>query len=212
MKRAGFIDVPDRPHYWLSARASRPASSATAPLGKPDFEGLVALRYRDQRRPHRQHRAARHGAGRRRRPQGRPGLAGLRRHPHPSRQGPYLAALAQPGRQLPGRRHRHLDATARRAGRRRTCRRRMEFGLQCAWAQGTVAVRTHHRFAGAAGRDLVAGLQGGARRLGRPRRCPGREHHGHGRLRRAAGRAACRHRRRCRRHPRRRDAPGRRRS
>ena len=41
MKRTTFVDIPDRPHYWLSDARAQVCLVGNGPLGKPDFEGLV---------------------------------------------------------------------------------------------------------------------------------------------------------------------------
>ena len=73
-------------------------------------------------------------------------LAGLRRHAHPYRQGPYLAAPAQSRRHLHGARSTRSAPTATATGRPRTSRRRMDFSLRCAYAHGTVAAPHPPRF------------------------------------------------------------------
>ena len=70
-------------------------------------------------------------------------LPRLRRHAHPSRQGPYLAAPPQSRRHLLRRARRRRRSTARRTGRPSDVARRMDFSLRCAYAHGTAAIRTH---------------------------------------------------------------------
>lgn len=142
MKRTGFTAVPDQPHYWL-ANARTPACLVDGEVGgAADFEGLVRLdiEIRDGR------------------------IAGLA----PFGSAPAGAIQLGGGLVWPGfvDIHTHLDkghiwprspnpdgsflgaagATASDRAAHWTAedvRQRMEFGLQCAYAQGTVAVRTH---------------------------------------------------------------------
>jgi len=142
MKRTGFTPIPDRPHYWL-ADARAPAclvegDTATA----PDGEGLVRLdiEIRDGRiaslAP--MGTAPAEATGLR----GGlvwPGFADIHTHldkghiwprtPNPD--GSFFGALSATSVD----RKAHWTAADVQA--------RMEFGLQCAFAQGTVAVRTH---------------------------------------------------------------------
>ena len=143
MKRTGFTSTPDRPHYWLSdARA--PACLVDADTSAaPDAEGLVRLdiELRDGRiaalapigtAP--AEATSLHGG------LVWPGFADIHTHldkghiwprtPNPD--GSFFGALTATSVD----RKAHWTAADVRA--------RMEFGLQCAWAQGTVAVRLIH--------------------------------------------------------------------
>ena len=140
----GFARLPDARRYRLT-NATVPACLAEGADLAPDRDGLALAdltidggtlaAIRPAGSPDRRGPA---GAG----PRPRHGLAGLRRGAHPSRQGPYLAARAEPGRQLRrGALHRsrgpggHWSAADVRA--------RMAFGLRCAFAHGTRLIRTH---------------------------------------------------------------------
>jgi cytosine deaminase len=142
MKRTGFIDVSDQPHYWLSDARAQACLVGNGPLGKPDFEGLV--RFDIEMKDGRIASIAPLGTA----PAGAVGLKGglvwpgfVDIHTHldkghiwprsPNPDGSFLGAAT---------------ATASDRSVRWTAedvQARMEFGLQCAWAQGTVAVRTH---------------------------------------------------------------------
>ena len=98
----------------------------------------------DRRGPHRRHRARAAHAGRARpRPRCLDGAARHGRLPHPSRQGPHLAAPAEPDRRRARRLARDAGWTATRDWIAEDVRRRMEFGLATAYAKGVVAIRTH---------------------------------------------------------------------
>src|SRR5713101_3041771 len=142
VKRTGFDTIPDQPHYWL-ADARTPACLVHGErVGEPDFEGLVRLdiEIRDGR------------------------IAGLA----PVGSAPVGSTDLRGGMAWPGLIdvHTHLDkghicprspnpvanflgaasSTAIDRAAHWTAAdvaARMEFGLRCAWAQGTVAVRTH---------------------------------------------------------------------
>jgi cytosine/creatinine deaminase len=142
MKRMGFAAIPDRPHYWLADARAQACLIEGSPLGKPDFEGLVRcdIEIRDGRIA----AIAPLGTA----PAGAvdlrgglvwPGLVDIHTHldkghiwpRSPNPDGSFLGAV---GTTLG-------DRAARWSAE--DVRRRMEFGLACAWAQGTVAVRTH---------------------------------------------------------------------
>src|SRR6202011_4846641 len=142
MKRMGFAAIPDRPHYWLADARAQACLIEGNPLGKPDFEGLVRcdIEIRDGRiagiaPPS----TAPAGAVDLRGGLVAPDLVDI--HPHldkghisprsPNPDGSFLGAVGPP----------LGDRAARWSAE--DVRRRMEFGLACAWAQGTVAVRTH---------------------------------------------------------------------
>src|SRR5882762_7874000 len=142
MKRAGFTAVAERSHYWLAdARAQACLIDGLAP-GVPDFEGLVRLdiEIRDGRIA----RLAPRGTA----PAGAidlkgglvwPGFVDIHTHldkghiwpRSPNPDGSFLGAASTTSN----------DRSARWT--KEDIRQRMEFGLQCAWAQGSVAVRTH---------------------------------------------------------------------
>lgn len=142
MKRTGFTTVPGRPHYWL-ADARTPACLVEGEVGGPaDFEGLVRLdlEIRDGRIA----RLAPIGSA----PAGAiqlggglvwPGFVDIHTHldkghiwpRSPNPDGSFLGAASSTASD----RAAHWTAE--------DVRQRMEFGLQCAYAQGTVAVRTH---------------------------------------------------------------------
>jgi cytosine deaminase len=142
MKRLGFVEVPQRPHLWLADARAQACLFGDTPPSKPDFEGLVRfdLEIRDGR------------------------IAAIA----PLDSAPAGAVDLRGGLVWPGfvDIHTHLDkghiwprspnpdgsfrgaastTTADRTARwnAEDIRARMEFGLQCAYAQGTVAVRTH---------------------------------------------------------------------
>jgi cytosine deaminase len=142
MKRMGFAAIPDRPHYWLADARAQACLIEGSLLGKPDFEGLVRgdIEIRDGRIA----AIAPLGAA----PAGAvdlrgglvwPGFVDIHTHldkghiwpRSPNPDGSFLGAT---GTTL-------SDRSARWTAE--DVRRRMEFGLECAWAQGTIAVRTH---------------------------------------------------------------------
>jgi len=142
MKRTGFAAIAERPHYWLAnARAQACLIDGPAP-GAADFEGLVRLdiEIRDGRIA----RLAPRGTA----PAGAvdlkggliwPGFVDIHTHldkghiwpRSPNPDGSFLGAAS--------------TTSSDRAARwtKEDIRQRMEFGLQCAFAQGSVAVRTH---------------------------------------------------------------------
>jgi cytosine/creatinine deaminase len=142
MKRVGFTAVAERPHYWLAdARAQACLIDGAVP-GTPDFEGLVRLdiEIRDGRIA----RLAPRGTA----PAGAvdlkgglvwPGFVDIHTHldkghiwpRSPNPDGSFLGAAS--------------TTSGDRAARwtKEDIRQRMEFGLECAFAQGSVAVRTH---------------------------------------------------------------------
>src|SRR5258708_11159276 len=142
MRRTGFTAIAERPHYWLSdARAPACLIDGPAPA-VPDFEGLVRLdiEIRDGRIA----RLAPPGTA----PTGAvdlkgglvwPGFVDIHTHldkghiwpRSPNPDGSFLGAASTTSN----------DRSARWT--KEDIRQRMEFGLQCAWAQGSVAVRTH---------------------------------------------------------------------
>ena len=65
------------------------------------------------------------------------------RRAHPSRQGPHLAAAGEPGRYLPGRAGRRPAADREAHWTTEDVSARMDFALDCAFAHGTRAIRTH---------------------------------------------------------------------
>jgi cytosine deaminase len=142
MKRTGFTVVPDRPHYWLADARAQACLIDGEPPGTPDFEGLVRLdlEVRDGRIA----RLAPRGTA----PAGAvdlkgglvwPGFVDIHTHldkghiwpRSPNPDGSFLGAAS--------------TTSSDRAARwtKEDVRGRMEFGVQCAWAQGSVAVRTH---------------------------------------------------------------------
>ena len=142
MKRLGFANIPERPHCWLADARAQACLVDGDPTSTPDFEGLVRfdLEVRDGR------------------------IASIA----PIGTAPAAAIDLKGGLIWPGfvDVHTHLDkghiwprspnpdgsfrgAAGTTSADRSTrwnaedVRARMEFGLQCAYAQGTVAVRTH---------------------------------------------------------------------
>ena len=100
----GFAAIPDAPALPARQRPRAAAAHHDAPASPPDRDGLAPDRPHRRGRPHRLdrrrgHLHPRHGPARPR-PRRRPRPAAPRRPPHPSRQGPYLAAPPQPGRHL----------------------------------------------------------------------------------------------------------------
>jgi cytosine deaminase len=142
MKRTGFTNVADQAHYWISDARAQACVVEGEGLGQPDFEGMVRLDL--EIRDGRVVRLAPLGAA----PAGAVDLRGgqvwpgfVDVHTHldkghiwprsPNPDGSFLGAAS---------------ATMSDRGARwhaEDVRARMEFGLRCAWAQGTVAVRTH---------------------------------------------------------------------
>ncbi len=142
MKRAGFTTISAQPHYWLAdGRAQASLVDGEAP-GTPDFEGLVRLdiEIRDGRIA----RLAPRGSA----PDGAidlrgglvwPGFVDIHTHldkghiwpRSPNPDGSFLGAASMTS----------SDRAARWT--KEDVRQRMEFGLHCAWAQGSVALRTH---------------------------------------------------------------------
>ncbi|HTR87390.1 MAG TPA: cytosine deaminase [Reyranella sp.] len=142
MKRTGHATVPDRPHYWLADARAQACLVDAEGLGAPDFEGLV--RFDVEIRDGSIARLAPRGGA----PAGSVNLRGglvwpgfVDIHTHldkghiwPRSQNPdgsFLGAASMTSSD----RAAHWTAEDIRA--------RMEFGLRCAYAQGTVAVRTH---------------------------------------------------------------------
>ena len=146
MRRHGFLEIPERPHYWLADGRAQGCLVEGEGLGAPDFEGLVRLdlEIRDGRIA----RVAPAGSA----PAGpSDGIVDLRGglvwpgfvdvHTHldkghiwprsPNPDGSFLGAAGATMSDRTARWHAE-DVAAR-----------MEFGLRCAWAHGTVAVRTH---------------------------------------------------------------------
>src|SRR6266851_818743 len=142
MKRLGFALLPEQPHYWLADARAQGCLVDSDPLGKPDFEGLVRfdLEIKDGRIAS----VAPLGTA----PKGAVDLKGglvwpgfIDIHTHldkghiwprsPNPDGSFLGAAS--------------TTSSDRAARwtKEDIRQRMEFGLQCAFAQGSVAVRTH---------------------------------------------------------------------
>ena len=142
MKRMGFAAIPDRPHYWLADARAQACLIEGSLLGKPDFEGLVRgdIEIRDGRiaaiAPL---GTAPAGAVDLRGGMVWPGFVDIHTHldkghiwpRSPNPDGSFLGAV---GTTLGDRAVRWSAEDVRR---------RMEVGLACAWAQGTVAVRTH---------------------------------------------------------------------
>jgi cytosine deaminase len=142
MKRTGFVDVPDRPHYWLSDARAQACLVGNGSLGRPDFEGLV--RFDVEIKDGRVAAIAPLGTA----PAGAidlkgglmwPGFVDIHTHldkghiwpRSPNPDGSFLGAATS-------------TATDRKARwTAEDVQARMEFGLHCSWAQGTVAVRTH---------------------------------------------------------------------
>ncbi len=142
MRRLGFTAVPQSPHYWLAdARTQACLIDGELP-GAPDFEGLVrlAIEIRDGRIAS----LAPLGSA----PAGAvdlrgglvwPGFVDIHTHldkghiwpRSPNPDGSFLGAASSTS----------SDRAARWS--KDDVHQRMEFGLQCAYAQGTVAVRTH---------------------------------------------------------------------
>ena len=142
MKRLGHVAIPDRPHYWLADARAQACLVERQDLGTPDFEGLVRLdiEIRDGRIA----RLAPRGSA----PAGAIDLKGglvwpsfVDIHTHldkghiwprsPNPDGSFVSAAATTSK----------DRIAYWS--KEDVRARMEFGLRCAYAQGTVAVRTH---------------------------------------------------------------------
>ena len=100
-------------------------------------------------------------------------LPALRRYPHPSRQGPYLAAQGRT-RTAPGwARCSPCRTTARALWSPSDVERRMEFSLRAAYAHGTAAIRTHLDSAPPQHEISWDLFERGARALGRPHRTAG---------------------------------------
>jgi cytosine deaminase len=142
MKRAGFDSIPDQPHYWLADARAQACLVGNGPLAKPDFEGLV--RFDIEINDGRIASIAPLGTA----PAGAVDLKGglvwpgfVDVHTHldkghiwprsPNPDGSFLGAASAT----------MSDRSARWTAE--DVQARMEFGLQCAWAHGTVAVRTH---------------------------------------------------------------------
>jgi cytosine deaminase len=142
MKRTGFAAIADQPHYWISDARAQACLVEAEELGKPDFEG--ALRLDLEIRDGRIVRLAPLGTA----PAGAvdlrggqlwPGFVDIHTHldkghiwpRSPNPDGSFLGAAASTSSDRAARWHAE------------DVRARMEFGLKCAWAQGTVAVRTH---------------------------------------------------------------------
>jgi cytosine deaminase len=142
VKRTGHVAIPDRPHYWLADARAQACLVESDSIGPADFEGLVRLdiEIRDGRIV----RVAPRGTA----PAGAVHLAGglvwpgfVDIHTHldkghiwpraPNPDGSFGGAVGTT----------FQDCTAHWS--EDDVRARMEFGLRCAFAQGTVAVRTH---------------------------------------------------------------------
>jgi cytosine deaminase len=142
MRRIGFTTIPNQRHYWLANARAHDCLIDGEPLGTPDFEGLVRLdiEIRDGRIA----RLAPCGSALAGAVDLRGGMAWpafVDIHTHldkghiwprsPNPDGSFLGAAS--------------TTSSDRAARwtKEDISQRMEFGLQCAFAQGTVAVRTH---------------------------------------------------------------------
>jgi cytosine deaminase len=142
MKRTGHVAVPDRPHYWLADARAQACLVEAQGLGAADFEGLVRLdaEIRDGRIA----LLAPHGAA----PPGAvdlkgglvwPGFVDIHTHldkghiwpRSPNPDGSFVGAAGTTS----------VDRAAHWS--KEDVRARMEFALRCAFAQGTIAVRTH---------------------------------------------------------------------
>jgi cytosine deaminase len=142
MKRTGHVAVPDRPHYWLADGRAQACLVDGNSLGPVDFEGLAQLdiEIRDGRIA----RLVPRGSA----PAGSVDLRGglvwpgfVDVHTHldkghiwprsPNPDGSFGGAAAMTSR----------DRLAHWS--KDDVRTRIEFGLRCAFAQGTIAVRTH---------------------------------------------------------------------
>jgi cytosine deaminase len=142
VRRLGFTTIPGQPHYWLADVRAQACLVEGDPPGQPDFEGLVRLDIEicDGRIAH----LAPLGTA----PAGSVDLRGglvwpgfVDVHTHldkghiwprsPNPDGSFLGAAGSASSDRAA--HWHAEDV----------RQRMEFGLQCGWAQGTVAVRTH---------------------------------------------------------------------
>jgi cytosine deaminase len=142
MKRMGFAAIPDRPHYWLADARAQACLVGESALGAPDFEGLVRgdIEIRDGRIAAIAPRGtAPAGAVDLRGGLVWPGFVDVHTHldkghiwpRSPNPDGSFLGAAGTTS----------SDRMARWTAD--DIRQRMEFGLHCALAQGTVAVRTH---------------------------------------------------------------------
>jgi hypothetical protein len=123
----GFAAVPRRPA--LRARRTprcRRCSSTASPAGRRRRSGLMSPTSSSRRRIEADRPRAGDHPGCRFRSRPRHGLAVLRRHAHPPRQGPHLAAPAEPDGTFDGRARRRGGRPRAATGRRRR-RRRMDF-------------------------------------------------------------------------------------
>ena len=171
----GFAAVPRDKRYVL-ANATLPAVLVDGFNGEADGDGLIAA---DITIEVTARSSASTPPGRRTtlpqaRPRRRHGLAVLRRHAHPPRQGPHLAAAARTRTARSPARSTRSPRPDGSTGRRTMSAARMDFSLRAAYAHGTALVRTHHRFRAAPAPDLLAGIRGDARPLGREDRSAGR--------------------------------------
>ena len=127
----GFAKIP-RDQRFVLANATLPAVLVDGAPGTPDGDGLIAadITIRDGN-IERIDKAGRRTTPAQGRSRPRHGVAVLRRHAHPPRQGPHLAAEGEPGRHLRrrARRRRPRPAAELEGGRRRA---RMDFGLRAA--------------------------------------------------------------------------------
>ncbi|MBV8410994.1 MAG: cytosine deaminase [Alphaproteobacteria bacterium] len=142
MKRSGFATVPAEPHYWLADARAQACLVEGNGLGQPDREGLVRLdlEIRDGRIARLAPLgSAPAGAVDLRGGQVWPGFVDIHTHldkghiwpRSPNPDGSFMGAIDTVVRDRVARWHAE------------DVRARMEFGLHCAWAQGTVAIRTH---------------------------------------------------------------------
>lgn len=142
MRRSGFSSLPDRSHYWLSDARAAACLVDGERVGEPDFEGLVRLdiEIRDGRIASLAPTgSAAAGSSDLRGGLVWPGFVDV--HTHLDK-GHIWPRTANPtGDFLGAATATSQDRTAHWTAE--DVRARMEFGLACAWAQGTVAVRTH---------------------------------------------------------------------
>ena len=139
-------------------------------------------------------RPARADAAARPRPRRLDGPARPDRLPHPSRQGPHLAAHAEPDRRRAGRRRWRRAADRTASWNAEDVRARMEFGLETAYAKGVVAIRTHLDSLAPQAAISFPVFKASARALGRPHRAAGVVDRADRYLPHRRGRAARRHR------------------